>query len=142
MDPATINNLLLFAIAFGVLLIVLAMLLNVYQGLRNRDWEKAFFSNNGVAGLVFYGAVLAGAVSSLTGGPNLFTLPYILAFVVLPILIIFLKEPLGEIARGHQTVSYTHLDVYKRQLDNTHDFIFAQAQFRRSLLRLSQCSDT
>lgn len=104
MDPATINNLLIVAIAIGVAMIVLAMLINVYTGLRNRDWEKAIFSNNGVAGLVFYSAVLAGAVSMLTGGPNLFTAPYILAFLVLPILVIFLKHPLGKLARGQKDI--------------------------------------
>lgn len=98
MDGETINTLLLAAIALGVGLIVMAMIINVFTGLRNRDWEKALFSNNGVAGLVFYGAVLAGLVSMLTGGPNLFTLPYILGLLVLPILVIFLKEPLGRLA--------------------------------------------
>lgn len=72
MDGETINTLLMAAIALGVAMIVMAMLINVFTGLRNRDWEKALFSNNGVAGLVFYGAVLAGMVSMLTGGPNLF----------------------------------------------------------------------
>mgnify|MGYP003375679745 FL=1 len=100
MDGETINTLLLAAIALGVGLIVMAMIINVFTGLRNRDWEKALFSNNGVAGLVFYGAVLAGLVSMLTGGPNLFTLPYILGLLVLPILVIFLKEPLGRLAHG------------------------------------------
>ena len=100
MDGETINTLLLAAIALGVGLIVMAMIINVFTGLRNRDWEKALFSNNGVAGMVFYGAVLAGLVSMLTGGPNLFTLPYILGLLVLPILVIFLKEPLGRLAHG------------------------------------------
>lgn len=100
MDGETINTLLLAAIALGVGLIVMAMIINVFTGLRNRDWEKTLFSNNGVAGLVFYGAVLAGLVSMLTGGPNLFTLPYILGLLVLPILVIFLKEPLGRLAHG------------------------------------------
>lgn len=100
MDGETINTLLMAAIALGVAMIVMAMLINVFTGLRNRDWEKALFSNNGVAGLVFYGAVLAGMVSMLTGGPNLFTPPYILGLLVLPILVIFLKEPLGRLAKG------------------------------------------
>ena len=104
MDGGTINTLLIVAIAVGVAMIVIAMLINVITGLRHKDWEKAFFSNNGVAGLVFYGAVLAGMVSMLTGGPNLFTAPYILAFLVLPILVIFLKDPLGKLARGEKHI--------------------------------------
>lgn len=100
MDPLTINNLLIAAISLGVVMIIAAMLLNIGIGIKHRDWEKAIFSNNGLAGLTFYLAVLIGAVAKLTGGPNLFTAPYILGFIVLPILIIFLKHPLGKLSRG------------------------------------------
>ncbi|WP_343210424.1 V-type ATP synthase subunit I [Anaerolentibacter hominis] len=104
MEPATINQLLILAVALGVVLILVSMLVNVVIGLKNKDFEQAFFSNNGVAGMVFYIAILAGLVLKLTGGPNLFTLPYILCFIVLPILIIFLKGPLGQMTRGRRKV--------------------------------------
>lgn len=104
MDPLTINNLLLVAVGLGIFLILSAMTINIVMGFKNQDWEKAIFSNNGIAGMVFYLSVLVGAVSMLTGGPNLFTAPYILGFILFPILIIFLKHPLGKLAKGSREI--------------------------------------
>ncbi|MBC8545613.1 V-type ATP synthase subunit I [Clostridiaceae bacterium NSJ-31] len=104
MDPLTINNLLIFAIGLGVVLIIASMTINIVIGLKNRDFEKAIFSNNGLAGMVFYVAVLLGVLSMLSGGQSLFTPLYILAFIVLPILVIFLKHPLGKLTRGNRHI--------------------------------------
>lgn len=104
MNPLTINNLLIFAIGFGILLIIISMLTNIIIGFKNKDYEKAVFSNNGIAGMVFYVAVLVGVLSTLTGGKSLFTTAYILAFIVAPILVIFLKHPLGKLARGNKHI--------------------------------------
>lgn len=100
MNPVTINNLLLFAVGLGVALIIISMTLNIIVGLKNKDFEKAIFSNNGLAGMVFYVSILVGVLSMFTGGESLFTLPYILALIVLPILVIFLKHPLGKLTKG------------------------------------------
>lgn len=100
MNPLTINNLLLFAVGLGIALIIISMSINIIIGLKNKDFEKAVFSNNGVAGMVFYVAVLVGVLSMFTGGKSLFTAPYILAFIVLPILVIFFKHPLGKLSKG------------------------------------------
>jgi V/A-type H+-transporting ATPase subunit I len=97
MEPVTINNLLMAAVGIGAALIVASMLLNIVTGIKNKNVERAIFSNNGLAGLVFYGGILAGVVSMLTGGPNLFTAPYIAVFIVLPILVIFFKESLERV---------------------------------------------
>ncbi|MDR1206251.1 MAG: hypothetical protein LBL26_12380 [Peptococcaceae bacterium] len=97
MEPVTINNLLMVAVGAGAVLIIISMILNIITGVRNGDLERAVFSNNGLAGLVFYGGILAGIVSMLAGGPNLFTAPYIAGFIVLPVLVIFFKESLGRL---------------------------------------------
>lgn len=104
MDPGTINTLLIVAIGLGVALIIASMLMNIYLGFKNKDWEKAIFSNNGIAGLVFYGSILVGVVAMFTSGKNLFTLPYILGFIVLPILVIFLKDPLGKLSHKNRNI--------------------------------------
>lgn len=102
MNPATINTLLLTAISLGVILILVAMFTNIAIGLRQKNWERAVFGNNGIAGVVFYLAVLIGAVCMLMFDINLFNPLYILAFVVLPIVIIFCKHPLTQLARKEQ----------------------------------------
>lgn len=104
MNPTTINGLLITAIGIGIVLIIVSMLINIILGLKNRDYEKAVFSNNGLAGMVFYVSVLAGVLSMLTGGKSLFSLPYILFLIVLPILVIFLKHPLGKLVKGNMNI--------------------------------------
>ena len=71
--------------------------MSVYDTLNDKQKEAVFHTEGSLL-------VLAGAVSMLTGGPNLFTAPYILAFLVLPILVIFLKHPLGKLARGQKDI--------------------------------------
>ncbi len=59
------NFILITAVAIGVALIVISMILNIYIGFKNKDYEKAIFGCNGVAGLVFYSSVAAGLVGTL-----------------------------------------------------------------------------
>lgn len=99
MEANTTSKLLIAAIALGVVFIVISIVMNIILGFRTKKLESALFSNNGIAGLVFYLAILAGAVSMLTGGPNLFTPPYIALLIVLPIVLMFLKEPLGKLLK-------------------------------------------
>ena len=44
MNAQTINVLLIGAVALGVVLILTSMALNIYIGLKNRDYSKALFS--------------------------------------------------------------------------------------------------
>ena len=47
-------NILLIAIGTGVVLLVFAHLLNLYNAVRAGDWGRFLFDSNGVAGLVLY----------------------------------------------------------------------------------------
>ncbi|MEG0272208.1 MAG: V-type ATPase 116kDa subunit family protein [Hydrogenoanaerobacterium sp.] len=103
MRPTTINNLLIFAVSLGVVLIISSMLINIFLGFKNKDYEKAVFGNNGIAGLVFYVSVLVGAISMLAG-KSLFTPAYVMWLIILPILVIFLKTPLAKLAKGSHSI--------------------------------------
>ncbi len=88
-----LNTVFIVAIAFGMALIIFSMVLHIINGLRANDVENTFFDTNGLAGLVFYGAVVAVIVLFMTGN----TLPagIVLAIMfILPLLVIALKEPL------------------------------------------------
>jgi V-type ATPase 116kDa subunit family. len=52
------------------------------------------FDANGVAGFVFYASVIAAAVFTLLFNKNVLTLPFIICLIILPLLLIYLKEPL------------------------------------------------
>ncbi|MDR2606234.1 MAG: hypothetical protein LBC38_03010 [Oscillospiraceae bacterium] len=101
MAPETINILLLAAVAIGAVLIVITIVMNIIQGIKQRDVVRAVFSNNGAAGLIFYCGLLAAVVCKLVGGPNLLVAWYIIPVIVVPILLIFVKESLGRIIERH-----------------------------------------
>lgn len=99
MKADSITMILIAAISIGVFLITLAMLINVYSAFRRRDYQAAIFSQNGIAGLAFYDSMIVGVVM-MAMGKNVFNLAYILGFMVLPLILIFLQEPLDKLIRG------------------------------------------
>lgn len=88
----TTNMLLMLAIFIGVTLIAVSICINIYLGFRDKDYERAVFGHNGIAGLVFYlGAVFAVSDMMLLN-TGIVGLPYILLVLVLPLLLIFFKH--------------------------------------------------
>lgn len=91
-----VMTVLITAVGFGVFLIILAMLINIINGIKARDWGRVLFDTNGIAGLVFYGMLIACVVLVFTGH----ALPAIIFFVIffiIPLLLIFFREPLTHI---------------------------------------------
>ncbi len=88
-----VMTVLLTAVAFGASLIIIAMIINIINGIKAKDVEKIFFDTNGVAGLVFYLIVLLCVVLVFTDK----TLPatiLLIVFLGIPLLLMFFKEPL------------------------------------------------
>ena len=104
MAPESTNLILIGAVALGAVIIVASILTNIVMGLKQRNFERAIFGNNGLAGLIFYGSVLAAAVLLLVFQINILNLPFILLCIVLPLLVIFLKEPLTKFVKGYKHV--------------------------------------
>lgn len=99
MESAT--ALLGLAVGCGVVLILIAMGINIYSSLRQRDYGRAFFGHNGAAGMVFYSSVLTLLLSMLTGF-QVPTLPILVCGVLLPLVSIFFSEPLGHLVSGRR----------------------------------------
>ena len=102
MEGSYTNFLLLAVVGVGAVIIIISIGFNILLGLRRKDWERVFFSNNGLAGLVFYLAVLFAVVATMALGINVLTPLYIVPFFVVPLLLMFAKEPLGKICRGEK----------------------------------------
>ena len=96
------NTIILAAIGIGVVLLLLAMLLNVYSSLKQRNVGHALFGQSGVAGIVFYGSLVFGLAGQLFLGWNVLTLPYVLGLIVLPFLLVFFDEPLSGLVNGEE----------------------------------------
>jgi V/A-type H+-transporting ATPase subunit I len=83
-------------IAIGIIIILICMVLNIINGVRQKRPDKFLFSPNGIAGMVFYVTVLlAVALGALL---NLGMSPVVLVLcIILPLLLIALSEPLSKL---------------------------------------------
>lgn len=93
---------LLFALAIGIMLILISMIFNTVQNFKAGKLGAALFSVNGVAGIVFYAALVVGMAGTLLFGLPLLNAPYVICLIVLPILLIFFKEPLSDLISGRK----------------------------------------
>ena len=95
----SINTVLYAAIGIGIAIIMISVIVNMIMGFKEKNYTRALFSNNGLAGLVFYcallGLLLGGMFGLSLGGPV-----YIVCLIILPLLIMFFREPLGELVKG------------------------------------------
>ncbi len=97
---ANINTVLYAAIGLGIVIIIISILVNTVMGFATGDKGRALFSNSGLAGLIFYGALLMLLLGPMIGIKTGGTL-YVLCLIVLPLIIMFLKEPLSELISGN-----------------------------------------
>lgn len=106
---------LAIAVAAGVVLLSIGLLLNLYNALRARDWGRFFFDPNGLAGAVLYWSLL-GIVASVFV-PN-FPIPTSV-FIILTILGAFIgvvfSEPLKRLLEGHRPLIEGGIVVYSVQ---------------------------
>lgn len=98
MGQGNIMKTLIAAVAFGTVIIGASMILNMVNGIKQKDMAKVLFDPNGLAGFVFYWAIIIGVLSVFTGN-SIMKNWYIVLFVVLPLILIFLKEPLSRLIR-------------------------------------------
>lgn len=95
--------LLMAAITTGVVLIIISIAFNIFLNIKKKHWGDMLFSQNGLAGLIFYVSVLLLVANMLVG----FNIPlggpvYIALLIIMPIIMIFLKEPLCHKLEGEK----------------------------------------
>lgn len=84
---------LMLAIGFGAVLILIAMILNIINAIRAKEYGRLLFHQSGIAGLICYGFVVLCALLFITG--NGLPAAIIIGIVVgVPLIAILLKEPL------------------------------------------------
>ena len=88
-----LNAVFVIAIGFGMFIILICMIFNIINSIRNKDTEKAWFDSNAVAGLVFYGSIVL-TVGLFISGKKLPATAVLVVMFGVPLLLMFLKEPL------------------------------------------------
>ncbi len=84
---------LLTAVGIGIFLIVTSMLINIYIGFKEKNYEKAIFGCNGIAGLIFYASVCAGVVCTMMLDMDIMSVPFKIFLIVIPLICIFCRVP-------------------------------------------------
>ena len=99
-----LNTVFIVAVAFGMGLNILVMIFQIVNAVRNHDTENIWFSNNGVAGLVFYGFLVLTVVLYMTGHKVPGNIMMAI-FLGIPILLFLFKEPLTNLVeRNHRKI--------------------------------------
>jgi V/A-type H+-transporting ATPase subunit I len=90
-----------FAVALGILLNSLGLILNIVNRYTLKDYERAFFSKNGLAGLVFFWYALSIAVRAILGkGLAWFDTPCLVA----PLFCIFFGPLIWRLISGERPI--------------------------------------
>jgi V/A-type H+-transporting ATPase subunit I len=90
-----------FTIGVGAVINSVGLVINIVNQVRLRNWEKAFLSKTGLAGVLFFWYALSIAVRLLLGGRigGLDILP-----LALPLLAIFFREPIIHLVTRHRPI--------------------------------------
>lgn len=88
---------LLLSVGLGVGMLLLAMGINIANGIRQRNFEKMLFGPNGAAGAVFYCGLILLAAAGFTGLADLAVPAYVLPVLVLPLALMLLRQPLSKL---------------------------------------------
>ena len=103
MDSHNTMTLLLTAVGLGAALILVSIIVNTYFKFKHKDYAQAICSPNGVSGLLFYGYILVGILfEMLLGIQGFFSIIPIILLIIVPILLIFLKEPIERKMHGEK----------------------------------------
>ena len=101
-DASVVNMLIYATIGIGAVLVVCAMVTNIFARLKQKQWGAALFSQNGLAGLVFYCSLIFIVLNMLIlKGPYPGAWFTVLC-IVLPLILIYLQEPLSELLAGEE----------------------------------------
>lgn len=96
-----LNTVFAYAILLGMILILLMMVFNIVNAVRAGQLKEVLFDHNGIAGFVFYGAVVACILLFMTGNTLPGTVVLVVMFVI-PLILMALKEPLLKLLFKHE----------------------------------------
>ena len=93
-DPNFTMTLLLTTVGLGAFLILTSIGLNIMINLKRKDVATALFTQNGVAGFIFYASVMGMFASDMLLGTALMNIITLSIFVYLPLFVILMHVPL------------------------------------------------
>ena len=101
MSSENILYVLFAAVGIGVVLMLIALIINIYSCFKQKNVGAAIFSENGLVGFLFYASVIL-IVANLLLKLGLPTIPIVIIGCVIPLLCIWMKEPLEKLVNGRK----------------------------------------
>ena len=101
MDAKNTMTLLGTAIGIGAVLIIVSIIFNTYTNIKKKNIGEYAFSQNGLSGLVFYVCILLFVMNALLGLNLHLGVLFVLIGLLLPVVLMFLKEPLTRKIKGY-----------------------------------------
>lgn len=101
-----LNTVFIVAVAFGMGLILLTMVIHIINAIRNHNLGDLCFDTNGIAGLVFYGMLVFAIVMLMTGH----SLPggvLLAVLFIVPLICIAFKEQLTQLCEKKKPAEKT-----------------------------------
>jgi V/A-type H+-transporting ATPase subunit I len=134
-DMNNAMNILIAAIGIGVFIMLMSIMINIITGIKSKDFEGALFANNGLAGFIFYGAIIAGLVSVLLGH-SIFSVPYVIGLIVVPVLMMFFREPLADLVKGKKFKAESFAEFAVTSFFEVFEFLLGYASNTLSFVRI------
>lgn len=92
-----INTMLIYGVIVGCFFILIAMFINIANGIKNKDFKRIWLDSNGVAGLVLYGFVLSLVAYYFIKGKMLIPTKVIISIVCLLLILILFNDKLTKL---------------------------------------------
>lgn len=96
-----ISQLLILSIGYGVAVILLSIVINIFNSLKARNYGRLLFDRNGVAGLVFYCGTLTSVLLILLRGSAAVSVTPAAVILLIPLLVMLFREKLERIIFSH-----------------------------------------
>ena len=90
---------LIYGVAVGAVFILMAMILNIINGIRNKDIKKIFLEENGIAGLILYSFILGCVAYYFLTGKMLISINIIIVTSLILVLIIMFNDQILNIIK-------------------------------------------
>lgn len=89
-----IMDILVIAVVIGVGLVLISMVLNMINAIKQKDKERLLLSPNGISGMIFYSSIIGIVLSFLKGNTKI-AVWLIVLFIGVPLVLIAFREPIG-----------------------------------------------
>lgn len=84
-----------FAMGIGVVMVLLAMVSNIFACLRRGNYTNGLFGPNGLAGFVFYSSIIIGFGGQALNKWHIVSPLFVICFIAIPLLLMMFREVLG-----------------------------------------------